>query len=36
MLQNGIGLLKHTHQPSAFNIGLNLGYIAGTSIKHLH
>ena len=36
MLQNGIRLLKLTHQPSAFNIGLKLGHIAETSIKHLH
>lgn len=36
ILQKGIKLLKHTHNPSAFNIGLNLGKIAGGSIKHLH
>ena len=36
MLQRGIELLKYTHQPSAFNIGLNLGNIAGGSVKHLH
>ncbi|MFX0122868.1 MAG: HIT family protein [Candidatus Hodarchaeota archaeon] len=36
MLQKGIKLLKHSHQPSAFNIGLNLGKIAGGSIDHVH
>jgi ATP adenylyltransferase len=36
MLQRGIRLLKHTHQPTAFNIGLNLGKIAGGSIAHVH
>ncbi|UCE12357.1 MAG: HIT domain-containing protein [Candidatus Heimdallarchaeota archaeon] len=36
VLQRGIKLLKQTHQPAAFNIGLNLGNIAGASIKHLH
>lgn len=35
-LQRGIKLLKHTHKPAAFNIGLNLGNIAGGSINHLH
>ncbi|MFW9906904.1 MAG: HIT family protein [Candidatus Thorarchaeota archaeon] len=36
MLQRGIKLLKHTHQPTAFNIGLNLGKIAGGSMDHIH
>ncbi len=36
MLQRGIRLLKHSHNPSAFNIGLNLGTTAGGSIKHVH
>ncbi|MFX1505162.1 MAG: HIT family protein [Promethearchaeota archaeon] len=36
LLQRGIKLLKHTHQPTAFNIGLNLGKIAGGSIDHIH
>jgi ATP adenylyltransferase len=37
MLQRGIKLLKMTHQPMGFNIGLNLGgNIAGGSIKHIH
>ncbi|UCG89969.1 MAG: HIT domain-containing protein [Candidatus Heimdallarchaeota archaeon] len=36
LLQRGIKLLKITHQPRAFNIGLNLGNAAGGSVKHLH
>ncbi|MFX1516477.1 MAG: HIT family protein [Promethearchaeota archaeon] len=36
MLQKGTKLLKTTHQPTAFNIGLNLGKIAGGSIDHIH
>ncbi|UCG04480.1 MAG: HIT domain-containing protein, partial [Candidatus Heimdallarchaeota archaeon] len=36
LLQRGIKLLKHTHQPVAFNIGLNIGNIAGGSIDHIH
>ena len=36
MLQRGIKLLKHTHGSTAFNIGLNLGKIAGGSIDHIH
>ncbi len=37
MVQRGIKLLKLTHQPMGFNIGLNLGVnIAGGSIKHIH
>jgi ATP adenylyltransferase len=36
MLQKGIQLLKHTHKPSAFNIGLNLGVFAGGSVDHVH
>lgn len=36
MLQRGIQLLKHTHNPSAFNIGLNLGRSAGGSVEHVH
>lgn len=35
-IQLGLKLLKQTHQPAAFNIGLNLGNIAGGSIRHLH
>lgn len=36
VLQQGIQLLKITHQPQGFNIGLNIGNIAGGSINHLH
>ncbi|MFX0182982.1 MAG: HIT family protein [Candidatus Hodarchaeota archaeon] len=36
MLQQAIKLLNITHTPMGFNIGLNLGEIAGGSIKHLH
>jgi ATP adenylyltransferase len=36
ILQQGIKILKSTHQATAFNIGLNLGNTAGGSIKHLH
>lgn len=36
LLQRGIKLLKITHQPRAFNIGLNIGNAAGGSVKHLH
>ena len=36
LLQRGIELLKHTHHPTAFNIGLNLGKNAGGSIDHIH
>ncbi|MFX0049805.1 MAG: HIT family protein [Candidatus Hodarchaeota archaeon] len=36
MLQQAIKLLNTTHSPMGFNIGLNLGNIAGGSIKHLH
>ena len=36
MLQRGIQLLKHTHNPSGFNIGLNLGKPAGGSVGHVH
>ena len=35
-LQRGIKLQKHNQQPAAFNIGLNLGSVAGGSINHLH
>ncbi|MFW5683489.1 MAG: HIT family protein [Spirochaetota bacterium] len=31
-----LGLLEQTHQPSAFNIGYNMGASAGASIDHLH
>lgn len=36
MLQQAIKLLNITHSPMGFNIGLNLGDIAGGSVKHLH
>jgi ATP adenylyltransferase len=36
VLQQGIKLLKITHQPHGFNIGINIGNIAGSSINHLH
>ncbi|MFX0209256.1 MAG: HIT family protein [Candidatus Hodarchaeota archaeon] len=36
MLKQVIKLLNSTHAPMGFNIGLNLGNIAGGSIKHLH
>jgi diadenosine tetraphosphate (Ap4A) HIT family hydrolase len=36
ILQRCIKLLKHTHKPNAFNIGLNIGNVAGGSIDHLH
>jgi ATP adenylyltransferase len=36
LLQRGIQLLKRTHQPTAFNIGLNLGKAAGGSMGHVH
>ena len=34
--QRCIKLLKFTHNPTAFNIGLNIGNVAGGSINHLH
>jgi len=36
LIQKTIILLKESHQPEAFNIGLNVGNYAGGSIKHLH
>jgi len=36
MLQQVIKLLNTTHSPMGFNIGLNLGDIAGGSINHLY
>ena len=36
MLQKAIKLLKMTHNPVAFNIGLNIGNVAGGSVNHLH
>ncbi|MFX0014632.1 MAG: HIT family protein [Promethearchaeota archaeon] len=36
VLQKCIKLLKLTHQTTMFNIGLNLGELAGGSVKHLH
>lgn len=36
MLQQAIKLLNFTHNPMGFNIGLNLGDVAGRSIKHVH
>lgn len=29
-------ILKKTHNPDAFNIGINLGKVAGGSVRHLH
>jgi ATP adenylyltransferase len=31
-----LSLLEETHQPSGFNIGYNMGAVAGASIDHLH
>jgi ATP adenylyltransferase len=31
-----VTLLERTHQPSAFNIGYNMGASAGASIDHIH
>ena len=31
-----LGILDTTHQPSAFNLGYNMGPSAGASIDHLH
>jgi len=36
LIQKSIILLKKTHNPQAFNVGLNIGVISGASIKHLH
>jgi len=36
MIQRCIKLLKLTHNPSAFNVGFNIGKIAGASINHIH
>lgn len=31
-----LSVLEKTHQPSGFNIGYNMGAVAGASIDHLH
>jgi ATP adenylyltransferase len=31
-----LDILDYTHNPNAYNIGYNMGLIAGASIKHLH
>jgi ATP adenylyltransferase len=31
-----LAILETTHQPSGFNIGYNMGAVAGASIDHLH
>jgi ATP adenylyltransferase len=31
-----LSVLDRTHQPSAFNVGYNMGAVAGASIDHLH
>ena len=36
LIQNSLKLLKKTHSPQGFNIGLNLGKVSGRSIPHLH
>jgi ATP adenylyltransferase len=36
LLKRSTQLLTKTHNPSGFNIGMNLGNVAGASIKHLH
>ncbi|MFX0084819.1 MAG: HIT family protein [Candidatus Hodarchaeota archaeon] len=36
MTQRCIKLLKVTHKPVAFNVGFNIGKIAGASIDHIH
>jgi ATP adenylyltransferase len=35
-MQLAIKLLNLTHNPMGFNVGLNLGDIAGGSVKHFH
>ena len=37
IIKKGVGLLKEVMQPAGFNIGLNLGKVAGAGIaEHLH
>jgi len=37
IIKKGLGLLKEVMEPAGFNIGLNLGKIAGAGIaEHLH
>lgn len=31
-----LDVLDHTHHPAAYNIGYNMGLVAGASIDHLH
>lgn len=37
MVQRGVKLLRHAMSPDAFNVGINLGAVAGAGIEaHLH
>ena len=37
IIKKGLGLLKEVMEPASFNIGLNLGKVAGAGIaEHLH
>jgi len=37
IIKKGLGLLKGVMEPAGFNIGLNMGKVAGAGIaKHLH
>lgn len=36
LTREALDVLSHTHGPSGFNIGYNMGGVAGASIDHLH
>ncbi|WP_455464147.1 HIT family protein [Candidatus Hodarchaeum mangrovi] len=36
LIQSSIKLLKKTHFPLGFNIGLNIGNVSGASVRHIH
>jgi len=36
LLDRSLSALDKTHSPSAYNIGYNMGLVAGASIDHLH
>ena len=36
LVRHFVSLIERTHAPSGFNIGYNMGAVAGASIDHLH